>query len=204
MKKRLFQLAALLACMCAGAAEAAAAELHRSTHQPLIIKGSTKTPIGARQFCAERPEECQPIDTAPGPLVLTEALRRDLIEINRAWNRDVVAITDQDYYKKREFWTYPDGFGDCEDYALAKRRALVERGWPPSALLMALVRQRNGEAHAVLVAVTDVGDFVLDNLVGDVLDWDQTDYKFVKMQTPSTMSKWVDVEDDRVLWVASK
>ena len=205
MKKRLLlQLAALLACVCVGAAEAAATELHRSTHQPLIIKGSTKTPIGARQFCAERPEECQPIEASAGPLVLTEALRRDLVEINRTWNKQVVAVTDQVYYQKREFWTYPDGFGDCEDYALAKRRALVERGWPPSSLLMALVRQRNGEAHAVLVAVTDVGDFVLDNLVGDVLDWDQTDYKFVKMQSPTTLSKWVDVEDDRVLWVASK
>lgn len=204
MKKRLFQLAALLACMCVGAAEAAATELHRSTHQPLIIKGFTKTPIGARQFCAERPDECLPMEAAAGPFVLTEALRRDLLEINRRLNQQVVAVTDQIYYQKREFWTYPDGYGDCEDYALAKRRALVERGWPPSSLLMALVRQRNGEAHAVLVAVTDVGDLVLDNLVGDVLDWDQTDYKFVKMQSPTTMSRWVDVEDDRMLWVASK
>ena len=203
MKKRLL-LAGLLACLWVAAAESVATELHRSTHQPLIFKGSTKTPIGARQFCAERPDECRPVEAAAGPLVLTEALRRDLTEINRTWNKQIVAVTDESYYQKREFWTYPDGFGDCEDFALAKRRALVERGWPPSSLLMALVRQRNGEAHAVLVAVTDVGDFVLDNLVGDVLDWDQTDYKFVKMQTPSTMSKWVDVEDDRVLWVASK
>lgn len=203
MKKRLL-LAGLLACLCVAAAESVATELHRSTHQPLIFKGLTKTPIGARQFCAEQPDECRPIEAAAGPLVLTEALRRDLTEINRTWNRQIVAVTDESYYQKREFWTYPDGFGDCEDFALAKRRALVERGWPPSALLMALVRQRNGEAHAVLVAVTDVGDFVLDNLVGDVLDWDKTDYKFVKVQSPSTMSKWVDVEDDRQLWVASK
>ena len=87
---------------------------------------------------------------------------------------------------------------------VVKRRALMERGWPASALRMALVRQSNGEAHAVLVAVTDSGDFVLDNLVGDVLDWEETNYKFVKMQTAQTMSEWVDVEDDRVLWVASK
>jgi predicted transglutaminase-like cysteine proteinase len=202
MKKRLFWLAAL-AGLCVGATEVAATDVHRSTHQPLIIKGSTKTPIGARQFCAERPAECEPIDANSGPIVLTEALRRDLFEINRTFNRQVVAVTDESYYQKREFWTYPDGFGDCEDFALAKRRALVERGWPASSLLMALVRQRNGEAHAVLVAITDVGDLVLDNLVGDVLDWDQTDYKFVKMQTAATMSKWVDVEDTRTLWVAS-
>jgi predicted transglutaminase-like cysteine proteinase len=203
MKKRLLWLAAL-AGLCVGAAETAATELHRSTHQPLIFKGSTKTPIGARQFCSEWPDECRPVDAAQGPVVLTEALRNDLREINRTWNHDVVAVTDEAYYQKREFWTYPDGFGDCEDYALAKRRALVERGWPASSLLMALVRQSNGEAHAVLVAVTDVGDLVLDNLVGDILDWDQTDYKFVKVQTPQSLNSWVEVEDDRVLWVASK
>src|SRR5690348_3879083 len=113
MKKRLL-LAGLLACLCVAAAESVATELHRSTHQPLIFKGSTKTPIGARQFCAERPDECRPVEAAAGPLVLTEALRRDLTEINRTWNKQIVAVTDESYYQKREFWTYPDGFGDCE------------------------------------------------------------------------------------------
>ena len=205
MKKRLLVLgAALLASMCLSAAESAAKDLHRSTHLPLIIKGSTKTPIGARQFCAERPDECRPVEAGVGPLALTESLRNDLVEINRKLNQQVVAVTDESYYQKREFWTYPDGFGDCEDFALAKRRALIERGWPAGALRMTLVRQRNGEAHAVLVAVTDGGDFVLDNLVGDVLDWDQTDYKFVKMQSPQSLNSWVDLEDDRVMAVASK
>jgi predicted transglutaminase-like cysteine proteinase len=203
MKKRLIGLAALCAALCLGATTLVAGE-HRLGYQPLIIKGSTKTPIGARQFCTERPDECRPIDTVKGPIALTDAMRRDLREINRVWNRKVVAITDQDYYQKREFWTYPDGFGDCEDFALAKRRALIERGWPAGALRMTLVRQRNGEAHAVLVALTDVGDFVLDNLVADILDWDQTSYKFVKMQSPQSLNSWVDLEDDRVMALASK
>ena len=202
MNKRLLALAALLASLSMGAADAGAGELQR-LHQPLVIKGSTKTPIGARQFCAAWPDECRPIETSPAPVALTEALRRDLIEVNQTLNQQVVGVTDEAYYQKREFWTYPDGFGDCEDYALAKRRELVGRGWPPTSLLMAMVRQRNGEAHAVLVAITDVGELVLDNLVGDVLDWDETDYKFVKMQTPTSLSQWVELEDDRVLWVAS-
>ncbi|RYE83973.1 MAG: transglutaminase [Hyphomicrobiales bacterium] len=203
MKKRLIGLAALLAGLCLSATGSVAGD-HRSGHQPLTFKGSTKTPIGARQFCSERPDECRPVDAAHGSVVLTDAMRRDLRDINNRWNRDVVAVTDQDYYRKREFWTYPDGFGDCEDFALAKRRTLIERGWPAAALRMALVRQRNGEAHAVLVAITNVGDFVLDNLVGDILDWAQTDYKFVKMQSPQSLGNWVDVADDRVIWVASK
>lgn len=204
MKKRLFGLAALLVGLGAGMSGVAAMDLHRSGHLPLIVKGSTKTPIGARQFCMAWPDECRPVEAALDRVALTDAFRRDLVEINSRFNTQVVAMTDEAYYQKREFWTYPDGFGDCEDFALAKRRALMERGWPAAALRMAMVRQSNGEAHAVLVAVTDAGDLVLDNLVGDVLDWDQTNYKFVKMQTAKSMSEWVDVEDDRVLWVASK
>ncbi len=69
---------------------------------------------------------------------------------------------------------------------------------------MALVRQSNGNAHAVLVASTSIGDLVLDNLVDEVRGWDETAYKFVKMQTPHAMDAWVDVADDRTLWVASK
>lgn len=202
MYKRLWGLAALLAGLCLGAADAVAFDLQRQ-YQPLIIKGSTKTPIGARQFCTERPEECAPIDATPTRVALTAALRADLIEVNQTLNEQVVAVTDADHYQKREFWTYPDGFGDCEDFALAKRRELLHRGWPATSLLMAMVRQRNGEAHAVLIAVTDNGDFVLDNLVADIVGWDETSYKFIKMQTPATMNDWVDIEDDRVLWVAS-
>ena len=135
---------------------------------------------------------------------LTDLAWNELDAINRKFNTEIKPVTDEAYYARREYWTYPDGYGDCEDYALAKRRALVERGWPAGALLMALVRQSNGDAHAVLVAITDLGDFVLDNLAGDVRGWDETDYKFVKMQTPATLDQWVDVEDDRVLWVASR
>lgn len=207
MTKRLLVLAALLAGVCVGASETRAQDYRDLTvRQPLVIKGATKTPVGARQFCRDRPEECQPADTTPGPVPLTDIAWSELDEINRRFNHEIKPVTDEAYYARREFWTYPDpdGYGDCEDYALAKRRALVEMGWPSSALLMALVRQSNGDAHAVLVAITDLGDFVLDNLVGDVLGWDQTDYKFVKMQTAETLDRWVDVEDDRTLWVASR
>jgi len=45
-----------------------------------------------------------------------------------------------------ERWSYPDdGYGDCEDYALLKRRMLIEAGWPREALLLTLVRGGDGE-----------------------------------------------------------
>ena len=204
MKKRLMGLAALCAALCLGATNLVAGEHNGRGFQPIAIKSNTKTPIGARQFCVERPDECRAMSGA-GPVTLTGGRRRDLDSINRHVNSAVTAITDQNYYGQREVWTYPDkGFGDCEDFALEKRRELMQQGWPASSLRMALVRQRNGEAHAVLVANTDSGDFVLDNLVADVLDWSQTSYKFVKISSPETLNQWIDVEDDRVVWVASK
>jgi len=205
MTKRLMGLAAVCAALCLGAAGQAAGEQGGHGFQPIAMKSNTKTPVGARQFCVERPGECQDVSAGDGPVRLTIASRRELDAVNRSVNDAVTAVTDQDYYGQREVWTYPDrGFGDCEDFALEKRRELIRQGWPASALRMALVRQRNGEAHAVLVANTDGGDFVLDNLEADVLDWSQTSYKFVKISSPQTLNRWIEIEDERVVWVASK
>jgi predicted transglutaminase-like cysteine proteinase len=204
MKKRLMGLAALCAVICLGTTSLVAGEHDGRGYQPIAMKSNTKTPVGARQFCVERPGECRDAVGA-GPVRFTVGKRGALDAVNRHVNGTVKAVTDLNYYGQREVWTYPDkGFGDCEDFALEKRRELMQQGWPASALRMALVRQRNGEAHAVLVAFTDGGDFVLDNLVADVLDWSQTSYKFVKISSPETLNRWIDVEDDRVVWVASK
>ena len=34
---------------------------------------------------------------------------------------------------KEEVWSYPDAIGDCEDYALEKRRALMASAFRPAA-----------------------------------------------------------------------
>lgn len=205
MKKRLLGLAALCAAVSLGATGMVAGENNGYGFQPIAMKSDTKTPIGARQFCLDWPEECRVSAAGPERVRLSGGKWRDLDAINRSVNGAITAITDEKFYGQREYWTYPDkGYGDCEDFALLKRRELMARGWPASALRMALVRQRNGEAHAVLLAKTDRGDFVLDNLAAEVLDWSQTSYKFVKISSPETLDRWIDVEDDRVVWVASK
>ena len=48
--------------------------------------------------------------------------------------------------------------GDCEDFALTKRRELIKAGLPSSALLMAVATTPSGEGHAVLVVRTDKAD----------------------------------------------
>jgi predicted transglutaminase-like cysteine proteinase len=205
MTQRLWLLAMVFASVGLGVTWTRADDiLTYAAREPLIIKGLTKTPIGARQFCQSWPEECRPLEADVGPVPLSEATWHELRAVNDRFNSEVQPRTDAEFYSRREYWTYPDGFGDCEDYALAKRRALMELGWPGATLRLALVRQSNGDAHAVLVAITDLGDFVLDNLEPQVLGWDQTSYHFVKMQTAETLDRWVEVEDDRLLWVASR
>ena len=205
MIQRLWVLAILVASVGLGVTWTRADDiLNYTARQPLVVKGLTKTPIGARQFCDDWPEECRPLDIATEPVPLTQTSWHELATVNDRFNSQVQPRTDADFYSRREYWTYPQGFGDCEDYALAKRRALIELGWPAAMLRLALVRQSNGDAHAVLVALTDLGDFVLDNLEPQVLGWDQTSYHFVKMQSAETLDRWVEVEDDRMLWVASR
>ena len=133
----------------------------RPSRQPV---GPDSTPIGRAEFCKFHRAECdrQHGDrraVASGP----KRNGTSLIAVNNASTPRSRRMTDEQLYRVAEFWTYPNGYGDCEDYALAKRRALIEDGWPPSTLLIAVVRQKNGEGHAVLMVRTDRGDLILDN-----------------------------------------
>jgi predicted transglutaminase-like cysteine proteinase len=56
---------------------------------------------------------------------------------------------------------------------LMKRQALARLGWPPSALLVTVVRDRRGQGHAILTVRTDQGDLILDNLNSNVVSWRQ-------------------------------
>ena len=90
-----------------------------------------------------------------------------------------------------DHWDYPvDGKGDCKIYALFKRKLLVERGYPRQALLITIVRDLNGEGHAVLTVKTDRGDFVLDNLSPAVRPWSATGYQFFKRQAQDDPNVW--------------
>jgi predicted transglutaminase-like cysteine proteinase len=167
------------------------------------VGGTTSIPVGHAEFCNSRPEECRAYANPVTMVSLTEGLWQQLLSVNASINQQVVPVTDQDLYQVAEFWTYPNGYGDCEDYALAKRRDLVNAGWPASTLLISVVKQANGEGHAVLMVRTDRGDLVLDNQVGSIDLWSQTPYKFIKRQSQADAGQWVDMIDDRDIVVAT-
>jgi|SRR5688572_7405655 len=153
--------------------------------------GQTLPPVGYVTFCREHKAECQSGGRFSDRLQLTPARAQELIEVNRYVNKAVEPVTDQELYGTVELWTYPaEGKGDCEDYVLLKRRLLVERGWPESTLLITVVRDENNEGHAVLTARTDRGDLVLDNKEQEILDWNETNYTFIKQQSDRNPLVW--------------
>jgi predicted transglutaminase-like cysteine proteinase len=76
---------------------------------------------------------------------------------------------------------------------LLKRKDLVARGWPTSALSIAVVYDEIGDGHAVLLVRTTSGDYVLDNKTDEIRLWSDTGYLFVKRQSDSDPRKWVAV-----------
>ena len=168
------------------------------------VAGPTAIPVGASDFCRRDREACAPHGNVVQVETLTQASWQQLIAINDNVNQNIVPETDQQLYGRAEFWTYPQrGAGDCEDIALEKQRELIAAGWDPSALLMTVVRQADGEGHAVLMVRTDRGDLVLDNQNGNILLWKDTPYEFIKRQSQTNSGQWVGLEDNRATIVAA-
>ena len=160
------------------------------------VYGQTLPPIGYVQFCRGNPAECSKGSGRTVREHLTEARWDELVKVNDYVNAKVAPVTDQDLYNVPELWTYPQSKGDCEDYVLLKRRYLVNLGWPPETLLITVVRDRNGDGHAVLTVATDLGEFVLDNQNADILPWQATRYQYQKRQSQTHPSIWVSLRPE--------
>jgi predicted transglutaminase-like cysteine proteinase len=162
----------------------------------------TSQPIGHYEFCKKLPIECRERTPVEAPIELTRELWAEMIAINNSVNTNVLPRTDMEMWGKEEVWSYPGRYGDCEDYALEKRRELMQKGIPAGDLLMTVVRQPNGDGHAVLTVHTSLGDYVLDNLEPRVLAWTDTKYQFLKRQSETDSGEWVSIRDDRATTVA--
>jgi predicted transglutaminase-like cysteine proteinase len=153
---------------------------------------TARPPIGWIEFCTDHSRECAVKPSSPRDVVLSANAWRDLLQINHYVNTQIKPMTDLEHWGVVEKWSYPDdGYGDCEDYVLLKRRLLIQAGWPREALLVTVVRDKRGDGHAVLTVRTDKGEFVLDNQNEEVLLWSDTGYRFVKRQSQADPNVWV-------------
>lgn len=150
-----------------------------------------EAPPGFPDFCARFADQCA---IPPGPrtvLTLDDQMWRRLNAVNHAVNAAIKPQDDLSHYGHEEYWTIPtDGRGDCEDYALTKRRDLLRAGLPASAVRIAVVYSLKTALHAVLTVSTDKGDLVLDSLTDDILLWNATDFTWIEVQNPTNAMHW--------------
>lgn len=159
---------------------------------------ATRAPIGWVEFCNDNPRDCRGGTTQARDIVMTQAAWKDLLRVNRWVNETIKPMTDMDHWGVIEKWSFPtDGYGDCEDYVLLKRKMLIDAGWPREALLITVVRDKKGEGHAVLTVKSDKGEFILDNQNEEVVAWTDTGYRFVKRQSQTDANAWVSLGDSR-------
>ena len=178
----------------------AAPVVSNADERPLFVSTgeAAKPPIGWIEFCIEYEPECKTKPTQARDVVLTTPAWRDLERVNLFVNTHVKPMTDMEHWGVVERWNYPDdGYGDCEDYVLQKRRLLMAAGWPREALLITVVRDKRGDGHAILTVKTDKGEFILDNQNDQILLWSDTGYRFVKRQSQSDQNIWVSLGDPR-------
>lgn len=182
-----------------GAAKAAGDKPNEKRQYAYAAVGDdARAPIGWVQFCRDYRNVCTYDSKEARDVVLSQTAWNDLVKINRWVNDHIKPITDMDHWGVVERWDLPnDGYGDCEDYVLLKRKMLIESGWPRQALLITVVRDKKGDGHAVLTVKTDKGEYVLDNQVEDVLPWTETGYRFVKRQSQTNEQVWVSLGDVR-------
>jgi predicted transglutaminase-like cysteine proteinase len=161
-----------------------------------VTAQDTAPPIGWIQLCRDyakdKRQPCSNQTLAPMDVKLEDFAWNEMQRINAGVNAEIEPVTDMDHWGVIDKWDFPDDKkGDCEDYALEKRERLMKVGFPRQALLMTVVRDLQGEGHAILTVKTDKGDFVLDNMNDKILPWTATGYKFIKRQSQENPNHWV-------------
>lgn len=151
--------------------------------------------------------------TAPDPeprlsgiarLPATEETMTLLDTVNRDINARISWRPDEAVYAQSEYWTMPltwrlGAVGDCEDYALEKRHALIEAGVPPGALAIATAHSMRTGFHAVLIVRLETGDVVLDNETPWIVPWTAAGYRWLAVQSGPSLLEWSAVADPRTI-----
>lgn len=168
--------------------------------------------VAYQEFCTNQyMDGCAPNKT-------TEAehfdigLYRLLNEVNSLYNQEIAYETDEVAYSgKIEVWRdpmlspppgYDDPAGDCEDYAISKRAALIAGGVNPANILILVVDVQdpdNNALHAILAVKTDIGVLILDNARENIMHWNNTGYALLAAQSPTSPSKFYEASVESIV-----
>lgn len=133
-----------------------------------------------------------------GRLDYDPSLMKLISRVNTRVNSAIQPETDKAAFGRNEYWTLPISFnqgtkGDCEDYALEKRQALIAMGIPVEAMYLAVGYSRLTGRHSVLVVATTEGDFVLDSAERGLKLWNNTRYRWESRQVGVNPLIWASV-----------
>lgn len=112
---------------------------------------------------------------------------------------DLSLDTDAAIFDGREEHWLPIGMigrGDCEDVAMQVMLDLNAGGVPMHQMGVAVVRQTNGEGHAVALLHTTAGTYVIDILDRQIKHFRDTNYTYLKIQSRRNMGVWKEVASD--------
>jgi predicted transglutaminase-like cysteine proteinase len=162
-------------------------------------RAAADTPSGFISFCMRFADQCERKPSVTAFVALDGQTWKTLSRINRKVNDSIWPEDDQKHYGRAEYWTIPtDGYGDCDDYAVTKRKELLNAGFPASALRLAVVYSPRTERHAVLTVATDKGDLVLDNMAETIVSWNATGYTWIERQAATDPMRWVSLRPSLV------
>jgi predicted transglutaminase-like cysteine proteinase len=180
--------AALALAACAGGT----ADLAGTNPGPMPLGPPVGAPLGASAFCHYSPTECEQPASTVAAVDMTQDRRRELESVQQSVDNGIAPRLPTN--SSEVAWHYAtDGAGDCVQYALEKRRALLERGWPAGALHLVTASTATDVRHLVLVVSTSDGDWVLDNLHTDIVPWSTLPYEWIARQQGPTLRDWVSV-----------
>ena len=158
---------------------------------PYVAASSEETlpPFGHTVFCLRYPRDCERSGSTR-PIADTPARHAELDSVNRQVNASIALQPDGAAIDDN--WLVAPPEGNCHDYAVTKRHDLLQKGWPSSSLRLAEVTIKTGEHHLILVADTEGGEFILDNLDPDVVSLAQTGsgYQWNRIQSSFDPKRW--------------
>ena len=142
------------------------------------IESDTRLEHPILQKCIEGQEQCTPAAARFGAIIAIarQATGRARLElVNQRVNSAIRYMPDDEQWGVPDLWstpltTFETGFGDCEDYVIAKYVALRESGVSPGDLRMVVGYDRGRKSgHAVLAARDEGRWLILDHTAARLL-----------------------------------
>jgi predicted transglutaminase-like cysteine proteinase len=157
---------------------------------PILEASPTLAPFQHVRFCLRYPADCR-TDPAESTSIDLDGRTSELLkQVNHSVNLSIVPKVKDYGPNLADGWTVAPDAGDCNDYAVTKRHALMQSGLPSKALRLSVVRIPSGVGHLVLVVSTTKGDLVLDNLTEAIRPWVSTGYQWLKIQSAADAKFW--------------